>query len=97
MDIIKYTSPTKEGNGGAEIVKKNIKIARNLNNGEIRIKPRINTNCRLPYIEYSVPTSINSIEELRPWNNMIIVIDWTDKRLEDKINIGIVIICATEE
>lgn len=34
----------KDGNGGAEIVQKNIRIAKNLSKGETRIKPRIRTS-----------------------------------------------------
>lgn len=97
VDNIKKTSEIKEGKGGADNVKKKARIIIKDIIGESKINPRIATNWRVPNIEYSKPTNIKRIGDLKPWKNISIKIPLIEQILFAKSIKGIVIIWETEE
>lgn len=94
---MKNTSATKDGKGGAERVNRNVKINKNLNKGEVRIRPRIKTNWREENIEYKTPTDIKRTVEESPCNSITRIKAWTANELLDITKNGITIIWATDE
>lgn len=96
-ETIKYTSATKEGNGGADIVKKKANTIIIEIIGDNKSKPRIIINWRVEYILYKIPTIMNKTGDLSPWKSIIIRILLEANKLLLRYNKGTAIIWETEE
>lgn len=96
-EIEKNTSAKKEGNGGADRVKKKDRTKTKANKGLKQIKPRIKTCWRVKKKEYITPTNIKSKGDLSPCKNIIEIKPLYPIKEEVKSIIGTVIIWETDE
>ena len=79
------------------MLKKNLRIKIKDSKGETIKKPRRPTNWRVAVKEYTTPTNINKIGDLKPWRNINIIIAFLEIIVLEIIRIGTHIICETEE